>query len=279
MTSAFDDTQNVPTREQQDLVAQALTSKQSASALAEVLEDAVGVGTSDSELAAGLRRRLDSAREWEARAATLLDGPNRPPLAELQSLVAEGGALGVRMERLAAATVAATAAAAWVSRAEHAARSDASPAEHVTLEEIEALLEEYGRLAAALPQASLLASKRDAARQWVERAQAALEQPPSESRAAEYEVSLYAPHTGSDPSSPLITLQFLYTHKLTLCLCRVCWLRAWRQACKHHSRGHCVPAWMRCDGLPSWLTTEAAAACHRLLRKLRGCWQMERPCR
>ena len=71
-------------RSVQVLNPQALTNKQTISALVEVLEDAAAMGAECSELGEGVRRRLECARAWEDEAAQFFAKPGRAPLFALE---------------------------------------------------------------------------------------------------------------------------------------------------------------------------------------------------
>lgn len=66
------------------LLAQALTNKQTVSALVEVLEDAAAMGAEFTELGEGIRQRLERARAWEAEASQFFAKPGRAPLFALE---------------------------------------------------------------------------------------------------------------------------------------------------------------------------------------------------
>ena len=63
---------------------QALTNKQTITALTETLEDAVTMGADQTELAEGIRKRLEQGRAWDDTAARFLAAPGRPPISALE---------------------------------------------------------------------------------------------------------------------------------------------------------------------------------------------------
>ena len=63
---------------------QALTNKQTITALTETLEDAVTMGADQTELAEGIRKRLEEGRAWGETAARFLAAPGRPPISALE---------------------------------------------------------------------------------------------------------------------------------------------------------------------------------------------------
>ena len=63
---------------------QALTNKQTITALTETLEDAVTMGADQTELAEGIRKRLEEGRAWDDTAARFLAAPGRPPISALE---------------------------------------------------------------------------------------------------------------------------------------------------------------------------------------------------
>ena len=52
--------------------------------MADSLAEASAVGAAESDLAAGIRRRLDSAQAWEKRAADFFAAPGKAPSSALE---------------------------------------------------------------------------------------------------------------------------------------------------------------------------------------------------
>lgn len=63
---------------------QAMTNKQTMSALIEIVEEAAAMGAEHSDLGLGVRQRLDEARAWDEEASRFFASCGRAPLIALE---------------------------------------------------------------------------------------------------------------------------------------------------------------------------------------------------
>ena len=202
-----------------------MTGRITLSALQEMLADAAAMGAGRSDLMDKLEMRADSAKAFEAKAASCLAAatqageetdaaadpspstvdadvataaaadtsgavsaplpvqPAKLTLAELESLVQEGQAIGIKLDSLTDLSRLLHTAQAWSQQAEHCLTGkEPHVGKHKrhhprpSLEKVNSLMSELQCIAVLLPQAEALSKRQQEAHDWVDQAVRVLQQ-------------------------------------------------------------------------------------------------------